>query len=70
MLRVANRLFQGRTDLLVLDLEADQLTSPIKREPSRSGEIYPHIYGPINTDAVVRVRALRPEGDGSFGGVD
>lgn len=70
MLRVANRLFQGRTDLLVLDLDADKLTAPIKREPSRSGEIYPHIYGPINTDAVVRVRALRPNPDGSFAVID
>ncbi len=67
MLRVANRLFNGRTDLLVLDLNVDALTSPLKREPSRSGEIYPHIYGPINTDAVVRVRRLVPAADGIFG---
>jgi len=67
MLRVANRLFNGRTDLVVLDLNLDALTSPLKREPSRSGEIYPHIYGPINIDAVVRVRRLVPDGDGIFG---
>ena len=67
MLGVANRLFNGRTDLLVLDLNVDALTSPLKREPSRSGEIYPHIYGPINTDAVVRVRRLVPHADGIFG---
>lgn len=67
MLRVANRLFNGRTDLVVLDLNLDALTSPLKREPSRSGEIYPHIYGPINTNAVVRVRRLVPDADGIFG---
>ncbi len=67
MLRVANRLFNGRTDLVVLDLNLDALTSPLKREPSRSGEIYPHIYGPINTDAVIRVRRLVPDADGIFG---
>ncbi len=66
MLRVANRLFNGRTDLIVLDLNVDALTSPLKREPSRSGEIYPHIYGPINTDAVVRVRRLVPDPEGIF----
>ena len=66
MLRVANRLFKGRTDLVVLDLSVDALTSPLKRESSRSGEIYPHIYGPINTDAVVRVRSLIPDADGVF----
>ena len=67
MLRVANRLFNGRADLVVLDLNVDTLTSPLKREPSRSGEIYPHIYGPINTDAVVRIRRLLPDADGIFG---
>ena len=67
MLRVANRLFNGRTDLVVLDLNLDVLNSPLKREPSRSGEIYPHIYGPINTDAVVRVRRLLPDAGGIFG---
>ena len=67
LLRVANRLFNGRTDLVVLDLNVDALISLLKREPSRSGEIYPHIYGPINTDAVVRVRHLVPDADGIFG---
>lgn len=70
MLRVAARLFAGRTDLLVLDVDAKRLPedSPVIREPARSGEIYPHVYGPINPDAVVRVRALVPDaaGPGAF----
>lgn len=65
MLRVATRLFAGRTDLLALDVDTDQLAedSPVIREPARSGEIYPHVYGPINPDAVVRVRTLVPDAD-------
>ena len=66
MLRVANRLFNGRADLIVLEVDLESLNSPLKREPSRSGEIYPHIYGPINTGAVVRVRSLTPGADGAF----
>lgn len=64
MLRVAARLFAGRTDLLVLDVDTERLPddSPVIREPARSGEIYPHVYGPINPHAVVRVRALVPDG--------
>ena len=63
LLRVAARLFAGRTDLLVLDVDTEQLAagSPVIREPARSGEIYPHVYGLINLDAVVRVRALAPD---------
>ena len=65
MLRVAERLFAGRDDLLVLDVDTDKLPedSPVIREPARSGEIYPHVYGPINPDSVVRVRALVPDAD-------
>lgn len=65
-LAVANRLFQGREDLLVLEVETDRLRSPLKHEPSRSGEIYPHIYGPLNTDAVTRVLSLVTGVDGRF----
>ena len=63
MLRVAARLFPGRTDLLALDVDTARLPadSPVIREPARSGEIYPHVYGPINHAAVVRIRALAPD---------
>ena len=62
-LRVAARLFAGSTDLLVLDVDTALLGegSPVIREPARSGEIYPHIYGPIALDAVVRIRKLAPD---------
>ena len=66
MLGVANRLFAGMEDVLVLDVDTDRLTSPVKHEPSRSGEIYPHIYGPIKLDAVVGVRPLIADAQGKF----
>ncbi len=66
LLRVAQRLYAGHTDMAVLELETDRLTAPLKREPSRSGEIYPHIYGMINTDAVVRWWPLPADGEGKF----
>ena len=53
MLRVANRLFTGQANVIALQVDTELLTSPLKREPSRSGEVYPHIYGPLNTDAVI-----------------
>ena len=64
LLKVAARLYPGETDLLVLDVELDKLAAPIKNEPSRSGEIYPHIYGLLNVDAVVRERVLKVDADG------
>ena len=64
MLRVAERLYAGVTGLQVLDVDIGRLTSEVKREPSRSGEIYPHIYGQINLDAVIRVRDLTLDANG------
>ena len=69
MLKVANRLYSGRTDLLALEVDSERLTSPVKREASRSGEIYPHIYGPINTDAVIKVWSVPMDADGTFSSV-
>ena len=63
-LRVAGRLYAGRDGLIVLDVDTDRLAPEVKHEPSRSGEIYPHIYGRINRDAVLRVRSLELDGDG------
>ena len=64
LLKVAGRLYPGETGLLVLDVDLERLTSPLKNEPSRSGEIYPHIYGILNADAVVRERVLEVDADG------
>ena len=64
MLRVAGRLYSGITGLQGLDVDTSKLKAEVKREPSRSGEIYPHIYGRINLDAVVRVRDLALDADG------
>ena len=69
-LRVANRLFKGTTDLLVLALDVNKLESPLKREASRSGEIYPHIYGPINTNAVSQVLELHCDDNGDFSSIN
>ena len=65
LLKVAARLFPGETGLMVLDVDLDKLRPPLKHEPSRSGEIYPHIYGMLNADAVVRERALQLGADGA-----
>ena len=64
LLRVAERLYQGRRDLRVVDVDVEKLGARVEYEASRSGEEYPHIYGKLNLDAVVRVRGLRLGSDG------
>jgi uncharacterized protein (DUF952 family) len=51
---VLERYFQGQTGLIKLQIETDRLTSPLYYDWSPSLEdTFPHIYGPINLDAVV-----------------
>ena len=64
LLRVVERLYLGVDGLQVLDVDTAKLNAGVRREPSRSGEMYPHIYGRINTGAVIRVRHLLLDADG------
>jgi len=58
----ARRYFAGQGDLVVLEVEADDLGAALKWEPSRGGDLFPHLYGPL---AVGDVRAAHeaPLGD-------
>ncbi|MBK9124549.1 MAG: DUF952 domain-containing protein [Chloroflexi bacterium] len=74
LLRTANKHYHGRTDLLVLRVDAEKLTAPLRWEAAgRSGPpdnpndpLYPHLYGPINLDAVIDTVGLPCEPDGLF----
>jgi len=50
---VIGRYYAGAEELVILELETEQLGTKLVEEPSTGGEIYPHIYGPINRDAIV-----------------
>lgn len=65
---VANRLFRGRTDLVLLFVDADRLRAPVRREvvADPPGAVFPHVYGPIEPNAVFEVGALTPGVDGRF----
>jgi uncharacterized protein (DUF952 family) len=44
----ARRHFAGQADLVVLEVEADDLGEVLRWEPSRGGELFPHLYGPLD----------------------
>ena len=52
---VLERYFADAGEVVILHLDANQLTSPLVSEPSTNGEPFPHIYGPINKNAIVSV---------------
>jgi uncharacterized protein (DUF952 family) len=62
----ANRIFRGSGDLLLLEVDPEQLTSALRWERATDvGEDFPHVYGPINADAVVGTLPL-PEGPDGY----
>ncbi|MBD1860369.1 MULTISPECIES: DUF952 domain-containing protein [Trichocoleus] len=63
---VANRYFTGQTDLLLLCINSDQVQAEIKYKALVGDEEYPHIYGPLNLDAVTEVAPWAPQPDGTF----
>ena len=48
--------FAGQTDLVVLAVDPDRLDD-LRMEPSRGGDLFPHLYGDLPVDAVVEVRS-------------
>ncbi|OJW13160.1 MAG: hypothetical protein BGO49_20395 [Planctomycetales bacterium 71-10] len=56
---VVSRYFRGQTELVVLRIAPDRLKPPLSWEnPPGSDDVFPHVYGPINLDAVVEVVPL------------
>lgn len=68
ILRPANLLYAGRADLVLLEIDVDALRADLVFEPGSHGEAehFPHLYGPMNLDAVIRVIDFPCEPDGSF----
>ena len=65
VLSVANHFYAGRQDLLLLWIDPQRLRSELRYEPA-DGDLFPHIYGALNLEAVVAVVSFPPDADGIF----
>ena len=65
IVKVGNMFYTGDPrDFLLLELKVAQIASDWRYDVE--GEVYPHIYGPLNTSAIVReLKVVRGE-DGAF----
>jgi uncharacterized protein (DUF952 family) len=50
--------YGGRAGLLLLEIDAAKLGAALRYEPSRGGALFPHLYGTLPVDAVIRVQPL------------
>jgi uncharacterized protein (DUF952 family) len=66
--RTANKFYRGVPgDLLLLVIDSGLVRAEIRYEDVPGAELpFPHIYGPLNTDAVIAAWPLLPGPDGVF----
>lgn len=71
----ADRYFRGRDDLVLLYIDETRVAGELRYEPpavisgaadQRADELFPHLYGPLALEAVVRVVRFPCRSDGSF----
>ena len=75
VLPVARQFYPGQSGLVLLAIDPSRLVSALKWEPAADGPVpagipgtqrFPHVYGPINLEAVVRVLDFEPDANGEF----
>jgi uncharacterized protein (DUF952 family) len=74
VVHVANAFYRGRTDLVLLVLDETATRPEVRWEPPAgppaagisASDLFPHIYGPINLEAVVRALDFEPDPAGTF----
>jgi len=60
----ARRHFKDQDDLLLASINEDLLGEALRYEPSRGGELFPHLYAPMPLLAVTRIVPLPMASDG------
>lgn len=64
---VANRYYRNDKRLwLVLKIDEERVSSEVRYEPGSDGRLYPHIYGPLNRNAVIETLIMPRDPDGLF----
>jgi uncharacterized protein (DUF952 family) len=75
VLPVVEKYYRGQPGLLLLTIDPALLSSDLKWEPPSGGapppgvpegDLFPHIYGPLNLDAVVKAVDLESNPDGNY----
>jgi uncharacterized protein (DUF952 family) len=60
------RHFVGKDDLSIVAVDLSVLGDALRWEPSRGGDLFPHLHGELTLDAVLAYGPLDHEPDGSI----
>ncbi len=67
VLETAERYYAHDSNLVLLQIDVERLQSDLVEENLFGGtELYPHIYGPLNLDAVVTAAIFNKGTDGKY----
>lgn len=69
VVHVANAFYRGRTDLVLLQIDENRIKPEVRWEAPAGPaadtvsqtDLFPHIYGPLNLDAVASVLNFQPD---------
>ena len=53
-------------DIQIVAIDLEALGNAVKWEPSRGGQLFPHVYAPLTLDVVIAYSPLAYEPDGSI----
>lgn len=65
VVRTAARFYRGQHDLVLLLIDPAELQADLRYEAA-DDDLFPHIYGPLNLDAVIDVVPFPPREDDTF----
>ncbi|MCW4592268.1 DUF952 domain-containing protein [Gluconacetobacter entanii] len=57
--------FKGQSGLMLAAIDQKGLGAALRWEPSRAGQLFPHFYGTLPSDAIIRVDPVTRNPDGT-----
>ena len=60
----ARKWFRGQRNLLLIRVDLTKIQGVVKWEPSRNNDLFPHVYGSVDSSSVIWIRDLLLTTDG------
>lgn len=66
VLATANRYYQGQENLFLLKVDPEKVKERLQDDEVYPGRVFPHVYGPLNLDAIIEKSELKANESGEF----